>query len=692
MLLIIASASMSIGAPPCSGSTINVNQHRTPESNTCGTPPTPPFIHLLDSGTVRASSFHLHQPSTCYDPLPGEEGTACDLTRNTWVTAKCYDNHSKPRIFSDDGAFPPPGDDAHPSIMCGPPGHETIQACYIKQLCDTASTRPRGKFHYEHWDEFGEKQLQSGESISSYADWDIESKTFIEWIRSRVLDVNPCFDFLAQNGTIYRNDGANEEALRWKTASSDGAVNLIGFGAMGAIAAGPRLNIENYLHALRVNRVNLTRVWQVDQWVALTDQVAPPYIAQEGLTPFVGHWDYYNGFESYSLSRINPKFLIQLRNFVQTASDHGVVVQLSLFDKHGLRNSNTQVTGNPNCRGQWAGSPYNSLNNDSGYIFDEQMDSCACADPSCYAHPTNLFVDPVASPVFADNYRLIEATLREVGGIGNVIFEIINEQRFDQDWRGDADHNGIYDGEQWQLEVARQVNARLAQAVTRDAFNGVAGPAGLNGRTSNTGEIWSANSHARIVNTAEGGDSGLFMGRVQSDDVDSGEIDGELPIDTNAADLVEVAANLTYGDAHLDLGFRGASSADGLYLEIRRIPDDKREWALILRQNNQESVLTSKIVQAPSPLTFDGHVRLSYRPAFGTVTVYVDSSFDEVLSYPAITFDRTTLDFETDPPVPSGLEVSIEKAFFRGWSWGNYTSGQGAVDNFIANVHYITAE
>jgi len=440
-----------------------------------------------------------------------------------------------------------------------------------------------------------------------------------------------------------------------------------------------------------VNRVNLTRVWAIDQWVALSDLAVPPLIAEGGLTPFVGHWDYNSG-GSYSLSRINPDFLIQLRKFVQIAADHGVVVQFSLFDKHGLKNANSTVTGQPNCRGQWAGSPYKSVNNDSGYIFDPDMDSCRCDNTPCTSHPTEVFVHPTESPVYADNYRFIEAVLREVGGIGNVIFEISNEQMEAEDWRGDADFNGIRDGEQWQLAVASQVESRLAQAVTRDAFNGVAGPTVLNGRTSNTGGVWFANSHARIVNTAEGGDSGLLMGRVQSDGLGTGEIDGELLINTHAGDLVEVAANLTYGDAHLDLGFRGASSADGLYLEIRRIPDDKREWALILRQNNQETVLTSRIVQAPSPLTFDGHVRLSYRPVYGTVSVYVNSDFDAALSYPASSFDRDTLDFETDPPAPSGLDIFIQKAFFRGWAWGNYTTGQGAVDNFVANVHYITSE
>lgn len=612
---------------------------------------------------------------------------------NTWITAKCYSNNSKPRIISDDGAFPAPGDPYLDSYKCGPAGHKTFQQCYIKELCDTATSENKGMVHYEHFDSGLETQLQTGLSVSNYGGWDPESKVFIEWIKS-YTNLHPlCTDLLPQNGWITRNDVTNEAKLRWKTPTSDNTVNLIGFGPMGAITAGARLDIESFIHALRVNRVNLTRVWNVDQWVALRDRQDPPPASAEGLTPFEGRWD--NNRGSYNLSRINPVFLTRLRAFVQAAADHGVVVNLSLFDKHGLKNSNSDVTSQANCRGQWAGSPYNSLNNNSGYILDPEMDECACDSPTCYAHPTYQFVDPIASPVAADNHRLVEAVLREIGGIGNVIFELINEQREDRDWRLDGDLNGIRDGEQWQLGIASQVNDRLSQMVVRDAFNGVSGGTVLGGSPSDTGQTWSGqdSQYAVIQNTPEGAGTGLLMGRVVPDGSHSA-MEGELPITTiTETDVVEVGANLTYDDNNLELGFRGSSSGDGLYLHIRRtLNPSERQWALIRLQNyNQETVLASKLVQSPSPLTFDGHVRLSYWPQYGVVNVYVNSSFDPLLSYPANSEERGSLEFTNNPPAPTGLVIAIQKAFFRGWKWsGIYTSG--AVDNFVAISHSVNSE
>lgn len=82
-------------------------------------------------------------------------------------------------------------------------------------------------------------------------------------------------------------------------------------------------------------------------WRRLTG--SPP-TGSEGVTPFAGTFA-----GGYNLGEDSPIFYDRLRRFAQEGADRGVVVQLSLFDKHGLIC--------PAIDGRYKDSPYKNGNN-----------------------------------------------------------------------------------------------------------------------------------------------------------------------------------------------------------------------------------------------------------------------------------------------------------------------------------------
>jgi hypothetical protein len=634
---------------------INANQHQVANVPCTNPIPSPPFSDLLASTNVDASSFHVRPERWSFD------------------VAMCYNNASKPRIVSDDWGFPAPPvinpcNDGYPATM--------IQQCYVRDLCATVNSDPtnnRGLYHYEHFDKFMETRLQNGNPVHDFGHWPTNSVTFIEWLQD-----NGCGSQLEPNGALNRDSLSSK--LRWRdystTPSTNNAVTLIGSGPMGALVANARLSIEPFVHQLRLHEANLFRVWALDQWVALCDLSPGTCLGAEGLTPFPGT----RSSQNYNLSQDNPAFFNRLRTFAQLASDHGVIMQLSLFDKHGLIDS--EPLPEPiSCIGKWDSSPFKSTNNTQSHV-SQVINDCNCDsltephvdNPLGNCRPPDAFVDTTNSEWFAlgsDTVRFLESVVREVGGAGNVVLEIINEQWAGTDWPFDRNFNGIADGEEWQLEVASNLRYLEPDIVARDAFNGRNEGEALTG-TSDTGQAWTS-SHVKVDNLSEETDTGFKMGRAVSTEAAT-FMRAHLSLASDAL-VMDVSADLSYSNYNLQLGFQNNSESDTLYFGIRPTASPLvRELVLAKKLAGQTTVLRVKTLNQP---TFSGHVRIVAQPyapmGSGAVDVYVDSVRDPDLS------------------VTSGVYVPVTRAFFGGWrNGGAYTSAAGAVDNFVGKVRFTS--
>jgi hypothetical protein len=525
--------------------------------------------------------------------------------------------------------------------------------------------------HYEHYDEFLEKKLEHGNAVWQYDPpngWPDNSRTFIEWIYdpSAPEEAHGCASVLGQNGTLHLSgDG---QRFLWHdfapTEPTDDPVTLLGFGPMGAIAAGGDLAIGSFVQQLRRHRVNLVRAWAIDQWVARCAlepiNCAPPQV--EGLTPFVGTWT----GRSYDLWTLNPAYFNRLRTFVQQAADHGVVVQYSLFDKHGLKNKNPIDA----CIGHWDSSPYKAANNILAQEYlSEDIDSCPCTgeephseDPLDNCRPPWSFVrpeEPEYALVAADNARFLEAVAREVGGVGNVVFELINEQRYQEDW-WDSDEGEDY-GEPWQLQVANQLAQQLPDTIARDAFNGRANESLLAG-VADTGQAWV--SPSAKIEAAQETTTGLLTGKAKPRG-NTATMYGELSIPSAGSSRVTVAADVEWYSDNLRLILK-QGNGDSVFVWILpgSTPGSIR-LALYKWVNGQATQMGRIKTLAQS--TFKGHVRMVLKPLAGTVEVYLDSVRDTDL-------------------VGSGVTVTPERACFSGYRDGGGVVPSSALklDNFEA--------
>lgn len=221
-----------------------------------------------------------------------------------------------------------------------------------------------GQIHFEHFDRCLSRWAGAGNAIlnplGSVDDFPtaaecenlqppifIGPRAMLEWMRDD-SGASATETRLLQNGTLLTQSGSPRK-LRWKAFEAgtfdEDPKRLVGLGYMGALAAGDsRLAIGPYMRALRDHNVNLTRVWSVEQWTGL------PPTGSEGVTPFAGTFA-----GDYNLGEDSPVFYDRLRRFAQEGADRGVVVQLSLFDKHGLIC--------PAIDGRYKDSPYKNGNN-----------------------------------------------------------------------------------------------------------------------------------------------------------------------------------------------------------------------------------------------------------------------------------------------------------------------------------------
>ena len=295
-----------------------------------------------------------------------------------------FPSYGKPKIISDDA------------------GNQTI-ANNIDWMQDTCSAG----LNFEHFAEDLTIKATRGQSIGTYSTFPADSKSLLQAIASS------CASDLEANGKLT----ISGTQFRWRNPATGNEkdIQLVGFSSMGAVV-GDNFNITQYLDTLEDYGVNLTRVWAVEQWTALAVRKAGAPHTDQGITPFKvlgnGQWD---------LDQISSTFLSRLKSFVQQAAQRGIVVQVTLFDRHGLKN--VSCGSNALCYGSWMGSPYNSALNVNG-VFS--------AGPS--GQPPANFLDTSGQAWDLNYSYFASAVVNALRSEGNVIFEIMNEPRAQGAW------------------------------------------------------------------------------------------------------------------------------------------------------------------------------------------------------------------------------------------------------------------
>lgn len=543
---------------------VTVNQHKTLDpsgtcvpTHSCNPTADPPFAAISNSTTnlVDAFSYHVDDNSGVIN-----DGRFCQAT--------CvYEYGNRPKIISTDS------------------GAATVGAVsdWIDFICADAATSGRqGQLHFEHWltalTNQGTGNPTSNppvdaECFGGYSTWRLAAKDAADEFNDRSVNCIPDF---VPNGRLQRGNDATPTGgltkFYWRnqrTQPTLSPVNLLGFGFMGALAMGDRLDHEAFLESVRERRANFLRVWTIEQWTGDEDTShascnSLPDEQPEGPTPFVGSL----AADNFDIDSMNPKFFRTLRSFVQNAADRGIVVQLSIFDKHGLVDPPTSCS-----EGRFEFSPYNNQRNipEIDYI-DAGWSGCACAaagigelepDPFSIGKgcvPPDEFI--LRSELVQQNDALIRRIAQEVGGIGNVMFEVVNEAIAGEDWPG------LNSG--WQVDIAEKVRLQLPVRVARDAFNG-ATSGSLAGRTpdwrSGTTGSWTTNGNVRLKGAAAP-ESLLVMGYATSTGGSTTEMEASLPISAPNWTEASVRARLD-SDSDLNtfqLGFED-STGNRTYLQ-----------------------------------------------------------------------------------------------------------------------------
>lgn len=558
---LLALLSFIIASPLAAGNGIvTINQHQTVNNASCdqaGADPwnwsgclnidALPFANAAQSSVpVDAFAFHVkafHEADGTHEP---KKGQFCQAICN-------YQWTGRPKIVSTDAER----------------AKATSVDQWLEVVCDDATRDGKpglpgpyhGRLHFEHYENFLEEDVgMQGQCLSGYGTWGggPDDGKAIADLFANVSEACRAASVTIPNGLIYRP--GDTDRLNWSTTKGkDQAITLLGFGAMGAVALGDRLTLPNYTRDLRWKGINFTRIWAVDQWVA---QAGNSCTSGKGPTPFPGTL----GNQNYNLEGANKDFYHYLRRFVQSAADHGIVVQLSVFDRHGVVNT-------AGINGDFSQSPYNRLKNTESDSTGRFPEPEFCATPLGEGH---LLEDPELAPcvpppgfILADanedfHFPYLARVARETGAIGNVMYEVINEA-VQGSWPNGA-------GEDWQIEMAEFLKQNLPVSVVRDAFNeyltGVPGnPLGGKIPDARQGgsDSWSATNAS--VSSTEELHTGLRMGWLHPTNLFSA-MSAWVPLAEPAAwtDL-GVRATVTAGPSLVQFGLR-TTSGHQLVVEV----------------------------------------------------------------------------------------------------------------------------
>lgn len=587
--------------------------------------------------------------------------------------ARCYNHYSKPRIFSDDATFS--------NLACN-----SRQLDYIDTICadindnDPLAGTARGVEHYEHWEGELTDRAKNGETIGGFNTWpdggcaQAMMADFATHVRdSGCAGMKPYLQPvvpLSPNGTLTRATGSNPRRLLW----NGNPATLIGFGHMGALAAGSRTILvgsgpnDGYLGTLRHYGANLTRIWAIEQWAGLATCHTPQL---EGLTPFSGTWA---GGYDLSVEGLNPSFFKRLREFAQLAADRGIVVQLDLFDKHGLQNFS--------CRPKWDGSPYNMLHNTTPegnrFIDGSGLDTfCSCGPCGADAldSPNEQHCNTI-NAVLRDNRikpihkAYLERVAKEVGGVGNMIFEIMNEMKANQDW--------VDIGEDWQInDVAKRLNLELPVFVARDAFNDESGELiSLGGKSpdAGNGSTWIGNN-AKVQRTLDA-ETGIQMGKAVSNSAATTWRGSIALANLSPKTAVSVRGVIRPGATAMTVGLSEDTSPTQRVIRVVAssppVLVPYRPLDFVLESKYDAFTTTYAIVGAGASGYAETDVRLQVNYQYTPPTADLFLNSVPVLQGIPLT-------------APNLPEVSY--AYFLGSKGSNFILGESSIDNFEADVY-----
>lgn len=380
----------------------------------------------LAAQLVSANAHEANLRSGSTPALPGiaqlanVDANAYHVSSDTEVAnALAYNAYNKPKILSDDAGGVTPDKAKR----------------WIDSACDNGE-------HYEHFDGPIGANAMSGVTIDSIQDFPPDSIEVLEHIR----DVS-CASTLTPGGTLTR---AGRE-FYWNGQQ----VSLVGSSWMGALSS-KNFNPAGYLQVLADHHVNLTRVWVIEQWTAfLVNKPGSPHTGN-AILPFAGAIDFSGSNDTLDLYQVNTAFLNRLSTFVSAAAARGIVVQLTLFDRHGLLNKPA-----PDDRGRWIWSPYNVVNNRNAQATAGASGKAppAFVTSQCTGNVLMLKSNP---PTFTGdeacvlriyNEKLVESIVQKLASAGNVIYEIMNEPN-----SGEWGEQAITD---WHAWVAAAVKAAI---------------------------------------------------------------------------------------------------------------------------------------------------------------------------------------------------------------------------------------
>ena len=343
---------------------------------------------VQNSPAMDLNSYHLLW-------APDGTTTGCDEACNEdllWdqVNAFLATENGKPVIVSSDGA----GD---------------VKRALIAGIQQRIATYPKGTRHYEHFDE----AFNNAAALDGYID---QSYVWEQGTLNRLDQLGNVADTLTPGKQV----SISGNTILWDNQP----VTLMGFSVYGMLST-TRHNLEVYLDKLQENGVNFTREWCFEQWTGQAVEVGlegfdstgkPGYLT--ALSPFAGERPHnlhppvsFN--ELYRFDRWNEAFFQRLAQFASMAWDRGIIVQISLFDRAGLRDNQR--------RGHWKHSPFNHENN--------QSDTLLSITPGTNYPMT--FTGRDGTEIGAINSAFVRKVVETLRPYGNVIFEVMNEPNAD---------------------------------------------------------------------------------------------------------------------------------------------------------------------------------------------------------------------------------------------------------------------
>jgi len=284
-------------------------------------------------------------------------------------TALAQTQWGKPIILSDDGAN---------GYTNGWWGSNPTQVAQWAALAHAAGQ------HYEHNDPILITAQESGGPYGPDAPHP-DSIACLQTMGSYATPLTP-------NGTLTRVGGN----FYWNGQQ----IQLFGSTILGGMIMDPGGNdYIVWLDLLQQYGCNFTRVWVIDQWMCLGTGVG-------GINAFAG------SKPNYNLDVVNEAFITRMHNFIQAAAARGIVVQMSLSDRCGLKNNSDWGVG------AFIGSPYYKNNNNKSYLdMPSNLEYARFLDTPT-DHSTNIYLT---------NDFLYRRIASECKNYGNLIIECMNE-------------------------------------------------------------------------------------------------------------------------------------------------------------------------------------------------------------------------------------------------------------------------